>query len=103
MFVRKRTTWERVLRAPDAISMARTAAVTNDTRADSEALPHAPTEAAASASPGQKAKKRIQDAANAVEAERRSSPTSLQDTFMDERNDVLAVINELEDHARSPT
>lgn len=44
--------------------------------------------------PGQAAKQRIEMAANADAA---GSPRGLQDTFLDERNDVLAVINELED------
>jgi chromosome segregation ATPase len=45
---------------------------------------------------GQKAKQRIENAVNAPIPEK-ASPAGLGDTFVDERNDVLAVINELED------
>lgn len=43
------------------------------------------------------AKQRIQDAAEAKTSSRASSLPPVQDTFVDERNDVLSVINELED------
>jgi predicted nucleic acid-binding Zn-ribbon protein len=46
--------------------------------------------------PGQAAKQRIEMAVGAGNGEA-GSPRGLQDTFLDERNDVLAVINELED------
>lgn len=46
--------------------------------------------------PGQEAKQRIQSAGEITPIEKKL-PQDLQDTFLDERNDVLAVINELED------
>jgi chromosome segregation ATPase len=49
------------------------------------------------AAPAQEARRRLEAAVTAVENERPSAGRTLQDTFIDERNDVLAVINELED------
>ena len=57
--------------------------------------PGQPTNADGSVlTPGQAAKQRIELAAGGGDV---SLPRGLQDTFLDERNDVLAVINELED------
>jgi chromosome segregation ATPase len=64
------------------------------------AATNAPTtaiEGAVPTSPVQEARQRIQMAAGAIGNERPAARHSLQDTFVDERNDVLAVINELED------
>ncbi len=47
--------------------------------------------------PAQEAKQRIEMAAGSALLQGKSTPRGLQDTFIDERNDVLAVINELED------
>ncbi len=45
----------------------------------------------------QEARQRLESARSAAPREHAFTPRSLQDAFLDERNDVLAVINELED------
>jgi len=47
--------------------------------------------------PAQQARQRLEAAVTTVESDRPNPGRTLQDTFIDERNDVLAVINELED------
>ena len=57
----------------------------------------ATSDAPASASPGQAAKERLRNSADAAPPGTPKGPPALKDAFVDERNDVLAVINELED------
>ena len=55
------------------------------------------TQGALASTLAHEARQRIEKAAASAESERSAGRRSLQDTFIDERNDVLAVINELED------
>ena len=48
-------------------------------------------------SPVAEAKKRLAEAANCIDQSNRAIPMATHDTFLDERNDVMNVINELED------
>ncbi len=59
--------------------------------------PPADQATAPAGTPAQEARQRIEAAATTVTSERPNAGRTLQDTFIDERNDVLAVINELED------